>query len=48
MITATPARIMNLPKKGRIARGMDADLVVFDEDIRIERVFAKGNLVDSM
>ena len=48
MITATPARIMNLPKKGRIARGMDADLVVFDDDIRIERVFAKGNLVDPM
>ena len=48
MITATPARIMNLPKKGRIARGMDADLVVFDEDIRIKRVFAKGNLVDPM
>ena len=45
MITATPARIMKLAKKGRIARDMDADLVVFDKDIQIKQVFAKGEKI---
>jgi len=42
MMTATPARIMGLSQKGSIARGMDADLVVFDEEIQVKQVFAKG------
>ena len=42
MITATPARIMGLAQKGSIAPGMDADLVVFDEEIAVKKVFAKG------
>ena len=42
MLTSTPARIMKLPGKGCIARGMDADLAVFDEHIQIKGVFAKG------
>lgn len=42
MLTSTPARIMKLPHKGAIATGMDADLVVFDEDMRIHCVFARG------
>lgn len=46
MMTATPAAIMNLPHKGHIAPGMDADFVVFDEDIRIKNVFARGFIVD--
>ena len=46
MMTATPAAIMNLPHKGHIAPGMDADFVVFDEDIRIKNVFARGLIVD--
>ena len=45
MITATPARIMKLAKKGRIARDMDADLVVFDKEIQIKQVFAKGEKI---
>jgi N-acetylglucosamine-6-phosphate deacetylase len=42
MITATPARIMHLTDKGHIARGMDADLVILDDDVRVCDVFARG------
>lgn len=45
MITATPARIMGLTNKGSIAPGMDADLVVFDEEIAVKKVFAQGREV---
>ena len=45
MITLTPAAIMQLAQKGRIAHGMDADLVIFDENMQIEAVFAKGGLI---
>ena len=45
MITATPARIMGLSHKGSIAPGMDADLVVFDEEITVKKVFARGREV---
>ena len=45
MITSTPARIMGLAQKGNIAPCMDADLVVFDGDICIKQVFAKGKAV---
>ena len=45
MLTKTPADIMNLATKGSLARGMDADFVIFDEDISIRDVFAKGVLV---
>jgi len=47
MMTLTPANIMKLTDKGRIARGADADLAVFDEDIRIKSVFAKGTLTET-
>ena len=42
MMTLTPAQIMGLTGKGRLAAGMDADMVVFDQDIRVRQVFAKG------
>lgn len=45
MMTLTPARIMGLTGKGRLAAGMDADIAVFDGDIRIKAVFAKGELI---
>lgn len=46
MMTETPAKIMRLADKGKIAQCFDADMVVFDEDITVKNVFAKGNLVD--
>lgn len=41
MITKIPAELLAL-NKGSIASGMDADIVVFDEDIRIKNVFVMG------
>ena len=46
MITATPASILGiLEKKGTLAPGKDADIVLFDDDIRIHSTFVKGKLV---
>lgn len=41
MMSTTPAALLNL-HKGRIAPGMDADLLIFDSDIRIKAVYLKG------
>lgn len=41
MITDNPARLLGV-KKGRIEKGFDADLVVFDDKINVGKVFAGG------
>ena len=46
MITETPARIMGLSHKGCLHPGSDADIVVFDGDINIKKVFAKGKEIE--
>ncbi len=48
MITAVPATVMGLKRKGFLAQDMDADLVVFDENINIKRVFAHGCLIETV
>lgn len=35
MMTETPARIMKLPRKGRIAPGYDASFTVFDDNLNV-------------
>ena len=45
MMTETPAQVMGLQGKGRLAEGFDADLVVFDDDIHVQRVFVLGQTV---
>lgn len=46
MMTITPARIIGVQdKKGRIAPGMDADLVLFDEDIHVTMTMVRGRIV---
>ena len=42
MMTATPARILGLPAKGRLAPGFDADIVLFDDTVTVSRVFIGG------
>ena len=42
MMTATPARILGLSAKGRLAPGCDADIVLFDDDVTVSRVFIGG------
>lgn len=45
MITVNPLRMMDLKvKKGRLLPGYDADLCVFDGDIRIRQVICGGEL----
>ena len=46
MITATPARILGISdKKGALAAGKDADIVLFDSSIEIEMTIIKGRIV---
>lgn len=43
MMTGNPARILGLEKRiGALGPGMDADICVFDDDINVRDVFAKG------
>jgi N-acetylglucosamine-6-phosphate deacetylase len=46
MATATPARILGIGnRKGMIAPGYDADLVLFDEDVRVRMTIVRGEVV---
>lgn len=46
MMTSTPARIAGVDdRKGTITKGKDADLVIFDENIRIETTIIGGRVV---
>jgi N-acetylglucosamine-6-phosphate deacetylase len=46
MMTATPARIMGIDRtKGALTKGKDADIVVFDKDIRIQMTIINGRII---
>ena len=46
MITLTPAKIMKIDnKKGSIRRGKDADLVIFDKNIKVSHTIIEGKVV---
>ena len=48
MMTSTPARIVGVAdRKGALAQGKDADIVIFDEKINIETTIVKGKVVYS-
>ncbi|MBE6725257.1 MAG: N-acetylglucosamine-6-phosphate deacetylase [Ruminococcaceae bacterium] len=42
MATAAPARILNLTDRGALTPGKRADLTLFDDGIRVKRVFVAG------
>ncbi len=45
MMTATPARILGIDKtKGSLAEGKDADIIIFDDNITIQKTIIKGNI----
>lgn len=45
-ITTNPAKNLNLyPKKGCVAPGSDADIILLDSDLAIDTVIANGNLM---
>ena len=44
-VTANPASILRLNGKGRVVEGGDADLVLFDRDLRIRHVLALGQFM---
>jgi N-acetylglucosamine-6-phosphate deacetylase len=45
LCSRTPARIMGLDRKGRIAPNMDADVVVLDESLSLKKVILAGEVV---
>ena len=44
MATAVPARIMGLTQKGQLAEGMDADLVLLDDQLQVQKVIVAGKV----
>ena len=44
MATENPARRVGAVRKGRIAPGMDADLVLFDENIDVKWCMTRGKV----
>ncbi|REA64535.1 N-acetylglucosamine-6-phosphate deacetylase [Dyadobacter luteus] len=46
MMTLTPARIMKVDdRKGSLQKGKDADVIIFDDKICIQKTFIKGKMV---
>lgn len=46
MMTSTPARILGIDKqKGKLAPGMDADIVMFNAEGKVEQVIQNGRLM---
>ena len=45
MISATPARIMGMAHKGSLKAGMDADVVIFDDNIVIDKTIVGGKVI---
>jgi N-acetylglucosamine-6-phosphate deacetylase len=44
-VTQTPAQVLGLSRKGRVAEGCDADLVMLDNNFAITRTWVRGSCV---
>ena len=44
-VTATPARVLGLPRKGTVAPGFDGDLTLLTADLRVATTFVGGREV---
>ena len=44
-VTATPARVLGLPRKGTVAPGFDGDLTLLTDDLRVVTTFVGGREV---
>jgi N-acetylglucosamine-6-phosphate deacetylase len=45
MMTLTPARILGLDNRiGSIAPGKDADIIIFDEQVKMKLIMIKGKI----
>lgn len=45
MMATTPASVVNLQNRGKLKEGFIADIVIFDDDINVNRVFVEGKTV---
>lgn len=45
MITETPAKILGLKNKGKIEKSYIADIVIFDENYKVNNVILNGNII---
>ena len=45
MITETPAKILGIENKGKIEKSYIADIVIFDENYKVNNVILNGNIV---
>ena len=42
MATENPSRLLGLKNRGRIAKGFLADIIIFDDNIKIWRILKSG------
>ena len=45
MASESPAKLIGCRSKGRLEVGYDADIVMFDEEVKVSRVFIRGEEV---
>ena len=45
MLTQVPAKIMHIKNKGAVRDGFSADLVMFDKNLKINKVILNGDAV---